>query len=242
MAHDVPKIGTDGAPLPVMPPERDPRLSIRVIRVMFYTPGFLALLLLKAGEPTGFGVTIEFLMLASAASVVAGLIIATQSSGASADASSKVATWSGALVLELLGVVSMLNALPPLFHQLAHSTLLKALAPGATVVSLGHTEFIPAVAIIPFMVYQLAGFGTLHYVVPKAVNWVINLAILVLILGGYMANREGNFNVELTMGVILVVLMAGTAVYGVLKLRRMQILFDLHRPPKEAKHHGEEAA
>src|SRR4249920_2808652 len=92
MAHDVPRIGTDGAPLPVMPPERDPRLSIRVIRVMFYTPGFQALLLLKAGEPTGFGVTIEFLMLASAASVVAGLIIATQSSGASADAPSKVAT------------------------------------------------------------------------------------------------------------------------------------------------------
>jgi hypothetical protein len=64
-------------PLPVMPPEHDPRLSIRVIRVMFYTPGFLALLLLKSGEPTGFGVTIEFLMLASAASVVAGLLIAT---------------------------------------------------------------------------------------------------------------------------------------------------------------------
>lgn len=60
-----------------MPPECDPRSSIRVIRVMFYTPGFLALLLLKSGEPTGFGVTIEFLMLASAASVVAGLLIAT---------------------------------------------------------------------------------------------------------------------------------------------------------------------
>ena len=242
MAHDVPTIGTDGAPLPVMPPERDPRLTIRVIRVMFYTPGFLALLLLKAGEPTGFGVTIEFLMLASVASVVAGLMVATQSSGASADAPSKVATWSGALVLELLGVVSMLNAVPPLFHQLAHSNLLKALAPGATAVSLGHTEFIPALAIIPFMVYQLAGFGTLHYVVPKAVNWVINLAILVLIVGGYMANREGNFNVELTMGTILVLLMAGTAVYGVLKLRRMQTLYDLHRPPKEGKHHAEGAA
>ena len=57
MTHEVPRIGTDGQPLPVMPPERDPRLAIRVIRVMFYTPGFLALLLLKAGEPTGFGAT-----------------------------------------------------------------------------------------------------------------------------------------------------------------------------------------
>jgi hypothetical protein len=36
-----------GMLLPLMPPKRDPRLSIRVIRVirvMFYTPGFLALL------------------------------------------------------------------------------------------------------------------------------------------------------------------------------------------------------
>lgn len=241
MTHEVPKIGTDGQPLPVMPPERDPRLAIRVIRVMFYTPGFLALLLLKSGEPTGFGVTIEFLMLASAASVVAGLIISTQSSGASADAPSRVATWSGGLVLELLGVVSFLNAVPPMFHQLAHSSLLKALAPGAAAVSLGHTEFIPAIAIIPFMVYQLAGFGTLNYVVPKAVNWVINLAILALIATGYVANREGNFSVELTVGVTLVLLMAATVVYGVLKLKRMQILYDLHRPPKEAKHHAEEA-
>ena len=76
MSHDIPKIGTDGAPLPVMPPERDPRLTIRVIRVMFSTPGFLALLLLKAGEPTGFAITIEFLMLASISSIVAGMIIA----------------------------------------------------------------------------------------------------------------------------------------------------------------------
>ena len=122
-------------------------------------------------------------------------------------------------MLELLGVVSMLNALPPLFHQLAHSNLLKALAPGATVVSLGHTEFIPAVAIIPFMVYQLAGFGTLHYVVPKAVNWVINVAILVLIVGGYMANREGT-NAELTMGVTWCCRWSSPLFHGV-SLRRM---------------------
>jgi hypothetical protein len=236
MSHDVPKIGTDGLPLPVMPPERDPRLSIRVIRVMFYTPGFLALLLLKSGEPTGFGVTIEFLMLASA-----GLLIATQSSGGTADVSSKVALWSGALVLELLGVVSFLNAVPPLFHQLAHSELLKTMVPGATAVSLGPTELIPAVAIIPFMLYQLAGFGTLHYVVSKPVNWLINLAILVLIVVGYGANREGDFDVQLTVGAILVTLLALTVVYGVLKLRAMQALYDKHCPPKVGKHHGDES-
>jgi hypothetical protein len=228
-------IGTDGRPLPVLPPERDPRLSIRVIRVMFYTPGFLALLLLKAGEPTGFGITIELLMLASSSAVVAGLFIATQSSGGSADAASRVGTWSGALVLELLGVVPFLCAVPPLFHQLAHSSLLHGLAPGAVVTSLGHSEFVPAAAIIPFMVYQLAGFGTLHYVVPKAVNWLINILIFALILGGYIANRLGKIEIELTSAAVLVTLMVITAIYGVVTLKKMQIQYDAFRPRKADK-------
>lgn len=241
MSHDVPKIGTDGAPLPVMPPERDPRLTIRVIRVMFYTPGFLALLLLKAGEPTGFAITIEFLMLASISSIVAGMIIATQSSGGTADPASKVACWAGALVLELLSVVPLLNAVPPLFHQLAHSSLFKSLAPGATAISLGPTELLPAVAIIPFMVYQLAGFGTLHYVVSRQMNWIINIALLVLIVTGYMANRAANFTLEMVAGSILVALMAVIVVYGILKLKAMQTTYDAQLPPREVKHHKDEA-
>jgi len=32
-----------------------------MVRVVFYTPGFLALLLLKAGEPTSFGITVGVL-------------------------------------------------------------------------------------------------------------------------------------------------------------------------------------
>jgi hypothetical protein len=40
----------------MLPPERDPRVWARLVRVMFYTPGFLALLLLKAEEPTSFGI------------------------------------------------------------------------------------------------------------------------------------------------------------------------------------------
>jgi len=242
MAHDVPRIGIDGAPLPVLPPERDPRLTIRVIRVMFYTPGFLALLLLKTGEPTGYGITIEFLMLASISSIVAGLFIATQSSGGTADPASKVATWAGALILELLGVVSLLNAVPALFHELAHSSLIKALAPGATAVALGPTELIPAVAIIPFMVYQLAGFGTLHYIVPRAVNWIINLALLALIVTAHSANRANDFGLEMVAGSILVVMMVITVVYGVLKLKQMQTLYDAHLPPKEGKHHADAAS
>lgn len=230
--EEVPKIGTDGQPLPVMPPERDPRLSIRVIRVMFYVPGFTALLLLKTGEPTGFGITIEFLMLASAASVVAGLFIATQSNGAGADNSSKVGLWSGALVLELMGVVSFLYALPALFHQLANSELLHKTVAGAAPVALGASELIPALALIPYMVYQLAGFGTLHFVVSRAANWAINLAIAICVVGGYIANRESQFVVERAFGGALVLLMVATVLYGVFQLKRMQADFDARRPPR----------
>ena len=48
-------IGINGRPLPILPPERDARVWAKLVRVMFYTPGFLAMLLLKAGEPEGFG-------------------------------------------------------------------------------------------------------------------------------------------------------------------------------------------
>jgi len=232
MADPLLQLGTDGQPLPVMPPERDPRLSIRVIRVMFYVPGFTALLLLKTGEPTGFGITIEFLMLASAASVVAGLFIATQSSGRTSDNASRVGLWSGALVLELMGVVSFLYALPALFHQLANSELLHKVTPGAAPVALGASELIPALAIVPFMLYQLAGFGTLHYVVSRSVNWAINLAIPVLIVGGYIANREANFPVERACGGLLVILTVAAVVYGIFTLKRMQADYDARRPPK----------
>ena len=66
MSKERPTIGTDGLALPVMPPDRDGRVWAKQVRVMFYTPGFLALLLIKAGEPTSFGITVELLMLASA--------------------------------------------------------------------------------------------------------------------------------------------------------------------------------
>ena len=163
-----PTTGSDGRALPVLPPERDARVWARLVRVMFYTPGFLALLLLKAGEPTSFGITVELLMLASAAAVVGGLFIATQSDGGGADTASRIGIWSGALVLELLAVVPFLCAVPALFHELANSTLLHARAPGAVDVTLGASELLPTMAILPFMLYQLAGFGTLHFVVSRS--------------------------------------------------------------------------
>src|SRR5271169_2773117 len=196
MSKARPTIGTDGLPLPILPPERDARVWARLVRVMFYLPGFMGLLLIKTGEPASFGITVELLMLASAAAIVGGMYIGTESSGAGADPSSKVGTWSGSLVLELLAVVPFLAAVPALFHELAHSTLLHSRAPGAVDLTLGASELLPAVAILPFMLYQLAGFGTMHFIVPKALNWVINIAILCLILASYTAYREGVYSME----------------------------------------------
>ena len=230
-----PTIGSDGLALPIMPPDRDVRVWAKLVRVMFYTPGFMALLLLKTGEPAGFGITVELLMLSSAAAVVAGLFIGTQAIGGGADVSSKVGLASGSLVMELLSAIPFLCAVPPLFHQLANSTLLHAQAPGAVEVSLGLSELRPAVAVLPFMLYQLAGFGTLHYVVPRAVNWVLNLGIFGLIVASYAANRMANFGAEKTFVGILVVAMAITAIYGVLKLRQMQSAYDARCPVKEKK-------
>jgi hypothetical protein len=205
------------------------------VRVLFYTPGFLAILLLKTGEPAGFGITVELLMLTSAAAVVGGLYIGTQSTDAGADGSSRIGTWSGSLIIELLAVVPFLCAVPSLFHQLANSTLLHTPAASAVNVTLGASELLPAVAILPFMLYQLAGFGTLHYVVPKPINWALNIGILALFLASYVGNRLGNFPLEKAMGGLLVLGMAVTVFYGVLKLRQMQIDFDRRRPTKEAK-------
>ncbi len=230
-----PTIGTDGLPLPILPPERDARVWARLVRVMFYTPGFMGLLLIKTGEPASFGITVELLMLSSASAIVGGLFIASQSSDEGADHTSRTGVWSGALVLELLCVVPFLCAVPALFHELAHSSLLHAKLPNAVDVALGASEMLPAVAILPFMLYQLAGYGTMHFVVPKAVNWVINFLILGLITGAYVENRLGHYGMERHFSGLLVVIMAITVLYGVLKLRRMQTAYDAHVPPKPPK-------
>jgi hypothetical protein len=230
-----PTIGTDGRPLPILPPERDERVWAKLVRVMFYTPGFMGLLLVKTGEPASFGITVELLMLSSGAALVGGLFVGTQSSKEGADPSSKIGTWSGSLVIELLCAVPFLCAVPVLFHELAHSALLHSRGLGAVDITLGASELLPAVAILPFMLYQLAGFGTMHFVVPKAVNWVINIIIPFLIIASYVSYRESNYRLEKRFAGILVGIMALTALYGILKLRKMQAIFDVHCPPKDAK-------
>jgi hypothetical protein len=200
---------------------------------MFYLPGFMALLLIKTGEPASFGITVELLMLSSAAAIVGGLFVGSESTGAGADIASKIGVWSGCLVIELLAVVPFLCAIPGLFHELAHSTLLHALAPGAVDITLGASELLPMVAILPFLLYQLAGFGTLSFVLPKPANWAINVAILFLIVLSYTFYRERDYGMEKRLAGTLVVIMVLTVFYGVLKLKQMQTSYDARSPHKE---------
>jgi hypothetical protein len=195
----------------------------------------MGLLLIKTGEPASFGITVELLMLSSAAAIVGGLFIGTESTGAGADDSSKIGVWSGCLVLELLAVVPFLCAIPSLFHELAHSTLLHAKAPEAVDVALGATELLPMVAILPFLLYQLSGFGTLHYVVSKAANWIINILILSLIIASYVFYRQGDYGMEKRFAAALVIVMVLTVLYGVLKLKQMQTNYDVRCPQKAPK-------
>jgi hypothetical protein len=218
-----------------MPPERDARVWARLVRIMFYTPGFMGLLLIKTGEPASFGITVELLMLSSAAAIVGGLFIGAESTGAGADEASRIGVWSGCLVLELLAVVPFLCAIPSLFHELAHSTLLHAKAPQAVDVALGASELLPMVAILPFLLYQLSGFGTLDYVVSKAMNWIVNIAILSLIVASYVFYRQGDYGLEKSFAATLVIVMVLTVLYGVLKLKQMQTNYDVRCPEKAPK-------
>jgi hypothetical protein len=235
MAKTRPNTGTDGLPLPILPPDRDARVWARLVRVMFYTPGFMGLLLIKTGEPLSFGITVELLMLSSASAIVGGIFVGSQSSEGGADPASQVGTWSGSLVLELLAVVPFLAAIPALFHELAHSTFLHTHAPGAVDIALGASELLPMLAILPFMVYQLAGFGTLSYIVPRTLNWIINVGVLCLIVASYIFYREGDYAMERHLSGILVVAMVIIVIYGVLKLKKLQTDYDERSPKKSPK-------
>ena len=241
MSKDRATIGSDGRPLPVLPPERDPRVWARLVRIMFYLPGFMALLVIKSGEAASFGITVELLMLSSAAAIIGGLFVGSDSSGKGADSTSKTGVWSGALVLEILAVVPFLCALPSLFYELSHSSLLhgkeatEAVTVATSVSWLGTAEILPMVAILPFMLYQLAGFGTLHFVVSKIMNWILNIVFFVLIVASYVANRMGEYPWERRLARTLVTLVVITVFWGVLKLKRMQADYDARLPAKDPK-------
>ena len=173
-------------------------------------------------------------MLSSAAAVVGGLFIAAQSeSGSRFGVQDRGVERGAGPRSAFCGSVPV--RLPPLFHELANSTLLHARAVGAADTALGASEFLPMLAILPFMLYQLAGYGTLHFVVSRPLNWAINISIFVLIVAGYVANRQEAFHVERALAGVLVVGMVIAVLHGVLKLRRMQADFDLRAPAKAEK-------
>lgn len=233
MSKERPTVGSDGKPLPILPPERDPRVWARMARVMVYTPAFLAILLLKAGEPTAFGISIELLMVASASAVVGGLFVGSQSDGKGADVASRSGLWSGSLIMELLCAVPVLCAVPALFREIATSALLHARGPHVVDVPLGASQVLPALVVVPFLLYQLGGFGTLNYIVSRPANWAINLAIGALIFAAYAANWAEAYIAERALSALLVVGMVLLVVYGILKLRAMQADYDARRPHKE---------
>ena len=67
----------------------------------------------------------------------------------------------------------------------------------------------------------------------KPVNWVINIVIFGLIMAGYVANRQSDYGAERRFVSVLVVSMAITVFYGIMKLRQMQVDYDFRRPTKE---------
>jgi len=154
---------------------------------------------------------------------------------------------AGCSLVCLLAVVPLLTAVPSLFHELANSKLLhdaatgtagavaaaaSAAAASSADAALGASELIPAAAILPFMLYQLAGYGTLHFVLPKAGNVAANLGILALIVAAFVANRAGNFGAEKALVGVLIAAMLVLVFYGVLKLRSMQQRYDDFHPDK----------
>lgn len=176
----------------------------RGCRITICSPWVLAMLP-ELGEPNGFGISAELLMLASRSAAVAVIAIGSSSDDdVGTDRSSRTGGWSGHVVLVLLSELPLLTAAPSLLRELATSKLLHDPAVSRTELALGFSEQIPAAALLLFMLHRLAGYGTLHLVLPKTRNSVINLGILVLIPGSYIANRLGSFDLgKVLVGILM---------------------------------------
>jgi hypothetical protein len=56
-----------------------------------------------------------------------------------------------------------------------------------------------------------------------------------LIIARYVAYREGKYMLERQFSGVLVIAMVIMVFYGVLRLKRMQAIYDAHCPPKAPK-------
>jgi hypothetical protein len=213
--------GVAPADVPGLPPIRDARVNARLVRVMFYLPGFLALLLIRGTRPEGFGVTVELLMLSSVSAIVAGLLIGSSSSAKAGDAASKSATWAGQIVLDLLAFVPLLMAVPPLFHTLVDVANPNGLNTASSNYY-GASELIPAFAMIPWTVYELAGYATLWYLVEKSLHVAFVVFVFLGVVGGYIANRNGWYPAELSIDGAVVLALAIMTVVAILEVKDRQ--------------------
>ena len=133
-------------------------------------------------------------MLSSAAAAIGGLFVGTQSEGKgcrSLVAGRPVERRAGDRIAR--GGAFPVRGAVTLPRARAQHAAARRSVPSTVDLNLGASELLPALAILPFMLYQLAGFGTMHYVIPKLANWIINVAVLGLIIASYVANRMGDY-------------------------------------------------
>ncbi len=214
-----------------MPPQRDARVNARMVRVLFYLPGFLALLLLKgsnsvtsASGSQGFGVTIELLMLSSVAAIVAGMLISAGGVGKrDQDAASRTGVWAGQVVMDVMAFVPLLMAVPPLFHSL---TQIGLSGPPDDQSHYGLSELIPASAIVPWAVFELAGYSTLGYVLKRPIHVLFVVLVAAGTVGGYVSNRNGWYTTELIVDGVIVGVLAVISVVCILALKGRQARLD----------------
>ena len=120
-------------------------------------------------------------MLSSAAAIVGGLYVGTQSSGAG-----RRSFVQNRYLERIAGArVARGRALPVCRARVVPRTrhIARCCTRGPPALSMSAwapPNCCPMVAILPFMLYQLAGFGTLHFVVSKPANWAINIGIFCL--------------------------------------------------------------
>ena len=69
----------------------------------------------------------------------------------------------------------------------------------------------------------------------KPLNWVVNIAILILIVTSYVAYQRGMYFGERILTVLLILTMGVTVVFGIFKLKQMQMDYTRRYPPDDDK-------
>ena len=131
----------------------------------------------------------------------------------SGDGINSTGVWSSGVVMELLSIVPFLISVPLLFSELLQSAEFTSLE------LLG--AFVPALSILPYVVYELAGYSVVSRLVPTSVS----LLSVLMILGGSIAitlmNRRGVTEAEFAVGIALALWLVGLAMFCLLRIRQL---------------------